>query len=118
MIMSKDPLPGKIGSSVCPMFEPGQLVRHRRYGYRGVVVDCDAQCRANEEWYQSNQTQPDRDQPWYHVLVHGSPSSTYAAQENLVPDPDPQPVYHPLVPLFFKDYLNGRYVRNAQPWPE
>lgn len=51
------------------VFEPGQLVRHRRYGYRGVVVDRDEFCEADDEWYSKNQTQPDRDQPWYHVLV-------------------------------------------------
>ena len=55
-----------------PVFESGQLVRHRRYGYRGVVVDRDEFCQADDEWYSKNQTQPNRDQPWYHVLVDGS----------------------------------------------
>ena len=53
-------------------FQPGHLVRHRRYGYRGVVVALDLECGAGDDWYRSNRTQPDRDQPWYHVLVHGS----------------------------------------------
>ena len=69
-----------------PVFEPGQLVRHRRYGYRGVVVDRDECCRAGDDWYLKNQTQPDRDQPWYHVLVDGSSTCTYAASESLVAD--------------------------------
>ena len=100
-----------------PVFEPGQLVRHRRYDYRGVVVDRDEFCQADDEWYLKNQTQPDRDQPWYHVLVDGSSTCTYAASENLVADADVQPIDHPLVPHFFSDFKNGRYIRNGTPWP-
>ncbi|MFQ5845905.1 MAG: heat shock protein HspQ, partial [Planctomycetota bacterium] len=65
-----------------PRFEPGELVRHRRYGYRGVVAGLDPECRAGDEWYQGNLTQPDRRQPWYHVLVHGAQHTTYVAEEN------------------------------------
>ena len=98
-------------------FEPGQLVRHRRYGYRGVVVSVDGRCRADPTWYMSNRTQPDRAQPWYHVLVDGSDSSTYAAEENLAEDTSGQPVEHALLPVFFSGREEGRYVRNDEPWP-
>lgn len=101
-----------------PVFEPGQLVRHRRYGYRGVVVDRDARCQADEEWYQKNQTQPDRNQPWYHVLVDGSSTCTYAASENLIADLSGLPIDHPLVAYFFSEFKDGEYVRNGNPWPE
>ena len=101
-----------------PVFKPGQLVRHRRYGYRGVVVDRDAFCQADDEWYLKNQTQPDRNQRWYHVLVDGSSTCTYAAAENLVADSSDRPIEHPLVPHFFSDFKNGAYVRNNEPWPE
>ena len=60
-------------------FAVGELVRHGRYDYRGVVVASDPACRADDDWYLANRTQPDRDQPWYHVLVHGSHQVTYAA---------------------------------------
>lgn len=98
-------------------FRPGQLVVHRRYGYRGVVVDLDPGCAADEEWYQGNQTQPRRDQPWYHVLVHGSGHTTYAAEENLAPDPTREPVAHPLLATFFSAFTGDGYVRNDRPWP-
>ena len=97
-------------------FVPGELVRHRRYGYRGVVVDFDTSCTAPEEWYQSNSTQPRRDQPWYHVLVHQSAQTTYAAEENLEPDPRPDGIEHPLLELFFDAFQDGCYVRNDRPW--
>ena len=98
-------------------FAVGELVRHRRYGYRGVVVAADPRCRADEAWYRKNQTQPDRDQPWYHVLVDGSHHTTYAAESSLFPDPAPDPVHHPLVELFFDAFQSGHYVRNDRPWP-
>lgn len=100
-----------------PLFEPGQLVQHRRYGYRGVVVARDDCCQAGDAWYHKNQTQPDRDQPWYHVLVDGSSSCTYAASENLLADASGLPIAHPLLPHFFSEFADGRYVRNAEPWP-
>jgi heat shock protein HspQ len=95
-----------------PLFAQGQLVRHRRYGYRGVVVDFDLTCQADELWYYQNQTQPPRNQPWYHVLVDGNPTATYAAQTSLAEDPTREPVDHPLVPQFFSGFANGRYERN------
>ena len=101
-----------------PVFEPGQLVRHRRYGYRGVVVDRDDFCQADEEWYSKNQTQPDRDQPWYHVLVDGTSTCTYAASENLVADASGLPIAHQLLPHFFTAFKDGSYTRNAEPWPK
>jgi heat shock protein HspQ len=99
-----------------PIFRPGQLVRHRRYGYRGVVVDCDPLCRASEAWYRKNQTRPDRDQPWYHVLVHGSQITTYAAQSSLTEDDSAQPIDHPLVGQFFDEFTGDGYRRNQRPW--
>lgn len=98
-------------------FAPGTLVCHVRYGYRGVVVCGDGHCRADSQWYHSNKTQPSRDQPWYHVLVHNSAACTYAAQENLMHDPCTDPIRHPLLELFFSDFIDGAYIRNDTPWP-
>lgn len=98
-------------------FTPGQLVRHRRYGYRGVVVDADPTCEADDAWYQANRSQPDRNQPWYHVLVHNSMQVTYAAQSNLDVDDSGEEVVHPYVAYFFSEFREGRYIRNDQPWP-
>jgi heat shock protein HspQ len=97
-------------------FRPGDLVRHRRYDYRGVVVALDASCGASEAWYRSNRTQPRREQPWYHVLVHGSGHSTYAAEENLTAEWDPAEILHPLVPRYFSAFVDGGYLRNDRPW--
>ena len=100
-----------------PSFEPGQLVVHRRYGYRGVVVAFDNTCEAEDDWYLANQTQPSRDQPWYHVLVHESEQITYAAQTSLQTDDSDQQISHPLVEHFFSAFNDGHYLRNDEAWP-
>lgn len=89
-------------------FEQGQLIYHRRYAYRGVILQVDPFCRAPDAWYRRNRTQPPRDQPWYHVLVHGG-DETYVAEENLAIDASGEQVAHPLVEAIFPIFLNGRY---------
>ena len=91
-------------------------MRHRRYGYRGVVVQCDTCCKADMGWYLKNKTQPNRHQPWFHVLVDGTGTTTYAAGQNLESDPCAEPIDHPLIDYFFEEFHCGRYVRNARPW--
>ncbi len=98
-------------------FVPGDLVRHRRYGYRGVVVAFDTSCAASDAWYSGNRTQPARDQPWYHVLVGDSPSSTYAAEDSLIAEPEPAEIAHPLVAVFFSAFVGDHYLRNEHAWP-
>ena len=98
-------------------FQPGQLVQHKRYKYRGVIVAFDSTCEAEEDWYLANQTQPDRNQPWYHVLVHDSEQVTYVAQTNLEADDQKMRVDHPLISHFFCDFQEGHYTRNDTAWP-
>lgn len=99
------------------LFALGDLVRHRRYGYRGVVVARDRSCQASNSWYQRNRSQPDREQPWYHVLVHESNAVTYAAQTSLLADDCVAEIEHPLVGHFFGSFGEGGYQRNDRPWP-
>jgi len=101
-----------------PKVKPGQLVQHRRYGYRGVVVALDPSCRASDDWYHRNKTQPPRSQPWYHILVDGGEVTTYAAETSLKEDSSGRPIEHPLVKTFFSALTAGVYVRNDRPWPE
>ena len=108
MIAPASPPPGLVS---------GKLGKHRRYGYRGVVVEFDTHCRAPQSWYQSNKTRLEKMQPWYHVLVHGGNQTTYAAQTSLEADDSDQPVEHPLVEVFFAEFTGQAYVRNERPWP-
>ncbi len=100
-----------------PAFKSGQCVCHKRYGYRGIVVDVDQDCTATDSWYYSNQTQPSRHQAWYHVLVHGSDQVTYVAEGNLIKDTSKANVTHPLLSYFFSKTAEGSYIRNENIWP-
>jgi hemimethylated DNA binding protein len=100
------------------LYAPGQVVYHKRYHYRGIIVDMDDCCKADDQWYYSNQTQPDRAQPWYHVLVHNSEEVNYVAHSNLEMDVDQIYFRHPMLSYFFDQTADGRLVRNNQPWPQ
>jgi heat shock protein HspQ len=100
-----------------PLFVVGQVIEHKRYGYRGVIVDFDTSCNASEQWYQKNQTKPNRHQPWYHVLVHDTHITTYAAQTSLTATNDLTAITHPLIEMFFDGFDDGLYLRNDVPWP-
>lgn len=91
-------------------FQVGEIVHHKRYDYRGVIAQADEGCVAPDEWYFKNRTQPDREQPWYHVLVDGG-AETYVAEENLELDPSGEEVKHPYVPRMFTMFIRGRYHR-------
>lgn len=93
-------------------FSIGELVHHRLFDYRGVIVDVDQSFQGTEEWYETvAKSRPPKDRPWYHVLVHGSNHATYVAERNLEPDSLLEPIEHPMVEHFFSQFKDGHYVR-------
>ena len=65
----------------------------------------------SDEWYETvARTRPPKDQPWYRVLVHDAIHETYVAERNLEPDPSGEPVRHPLVDAFFRNFSDGHYL--------
>lgn len=98
-------------SSEQAKFDVGQLIRHRLFDYRGVVLDIDPTFQGTEEWYEEiARSRPPKDRPWYHVLVHGGEHLTYVAERNLEPDRSSEPVDHPATSHFFEGFRDGRYV--------
>jgi heat shock protein HspQ len=93
-------------------FSVGELVHHRLFGYRGVIVDVDQNFQGSEEWYEVvAKSRPPKNKPWYHVLVHESDHSTYVAEQNLETDDELEPIIHPMVEHFFSKFDHGRYRR-------
>ncbi len=93
-------------------FSVGDIVRHLRFDYRGVVVDVDAVFSGTEEWYQKMaRSRPPKDRPWYHVLVDGADHSTYVAERHLTLDDTGEQVEHPQLGAFFDSFIDGRYGR-------
>ena len=98
-----------------PKFAIGQLVHHRLFDYRGVVVDIDATFSLSEAWYDEvAKSRPPKDAPWYRVLVGGAMHETYVAERNLEEDRVGSPIEHPLVEHFFDSFEDGHYVRNRE----
>ncbi|WP_281560946.1 heat shock protein HspQ [Thalassomonas sp. RHCl1] len=94
-------------------FSVGDLVHHKLFNYRGVIVDVDHNFQATDDWYETvAKSRPPKDKPWYHVLVHQSASSTYVAERNLSGDSSSEPIMHPMLEHFFSTFDNGKYVRN------
>ncbi|MCZ7583834.1 MAG: heat shock protein HspQ [Deltaproteobacteria bacterium] len=93
-------------------FSVGQIIRHKLFGYRGVIVDVDSTFNGTEEWYeQMARTRPPKDAPWYHVLVDDQAMETYVAERNLEADEDESPIHHPALDIYFDGMRGGRYIR-------
>ena len=91
-------------------FNVGQIVHHKRFGYRGVIADVDATFQLSNDWYDHMaQSKPPRDRPWYQVLVHNEMHSTYVAERNLERDEDVSPIRHPMLEDYFSGYSDGSY---------
>ena len=96
-------------------FAVGDVIHHRLFDYRGVIVDIDPVYAGTEEWYKTvARSRPPRDQPWYHVLVHDAIHTTYVAERNLEADDSGDPVNHPLLGEFFSGFEAGRYTRDGR----
>ena len=92
-------------------FSGGDLIHHRLFDYRGVIVDIDPTFQSSEEWYEAvARSRPPKEKPWYHVLVHGATHATYVAERNLERDESAEPISHPMLAQFFSRFENGRYV--------
>ena len=92
-------------------FSVGQVVHHRLFDYRGVIVDVDPVFAGSEEWYeQVARSRPPKDAPWYHVLVHDADHQTYVAERNLEVEDPPEPVVHPELESYFEGFSDGVYA--------
>jgi heat shock protein HspQ len=95
-------------------FSIGEVVAHKLFGYRGVIVDVDPTFRGTDEWYESVAlSRPPKDRPWYRVLPHGGANETYVAERNLTPDTTGEPVVHEQVGIYFSGFVGGRYISDT-----
>lgn len=97
-----------------PKFTIGQVIRHRKFDYRGVIIDVDPVFSGTEEWYeQVAKSRPPKDAPWYTVLVDNATHVTYVAERHLAPDESGEQVNHPALGRFFDSFAKGRYSRRS-----
>ena len=102
---------GTVTKITSTRFSVGDLIHHRLFDYRGVIVDVDPTFQATEEWYEAvARSRPPKDKPWYHVLVHDAAHTTDVAERNLEPDVSTDPIAHPMVEQYFLRFENGKYI--------
>ena len=97
--------------SACP-------VKHRVYGFRGVIFDVDPIFNNTKEWWESipEDVRPRKNQPFYHLLAETpeperSPYIAYVSEQNLVPEEwDDDPISHPELEEFFEGMEDGRFI--------
>ena len=66
----------------------GQLIQHKLFDYRGIILGVDLEFKSTDEWYEMvAKSRPPKNEPWYHVLVHQKGHQTYVAEQNLQIDP-------------------------------
>jgi len=100
-------------------FHIGMPVKHRVYGFRGVIFDVDPEFDNTEEWYENipEDVRPRKDQPFYHLLAETpdkSPYIAYVSEQNLVPDEDESPIHHPAIAEYFDVRADGSFVARAR----
>jgi heat shock protein HspQ len=95
-------------------FGLGDVVKHRLFPFRGVVIDVDPEFANSEEWYDSipEDIRPAKDQPFYHLLAENDDSfyGAYVSEQNLLSDIENGPVGHPQLAENFEPFNGQRYV--------
>ena len=96
----------------------GQVVRHKKHPFRGVVFDVDPQFSNTDEWYAAipEDARPRKEQPYYHLLAENDQSYyvAYVSEQNLVADYSGEPVDHPDIHDLFGPFEDGAYPLHFQ----
>ena len=61
-------------------FGLGEMVRHRVFPFRGVIVDVDPEFANTEEWWMAipEEIRPSKEQPFYHLLAENDEAAYIA----------------------------------------
>jgi len=100
-------------------FRVGQVVKHKKWGYRGVIIAWDETAKAPEEWLKAmhKENKEWRNQPNYSILVdtrdRQAPQMTYVPQENIEVIKNTK-VLHPSVEDYFEKFDGSQYL--PRPW--
>jgi len=100
-------------------YRVGQVIKHIRWGYRGVIIGWDETARAPDVWIKEmhNENREWSRQPNYAILVdtrdRPAPQITYVPQENLDVVKHTK-VLHPSVHDYFENFDGSQYL--PRPW--
>jgi heat shock protein HspQ len=94
-------------------FAIGQVVRHRRHPFRGIIFDVDLEFANSEEWWLSipEDVRPSKNQPYYHLLAENEETEyvAYVSEQNLELDESGEPLRHPEIDRMLARDGSGGY---------
>ncbi len=98
-------------------FGIGQIVRHRKYPFRGMIFDVDPVFANTEEWWLAipEDVRPRKDQPFYHLLAENAETEyvAYVSEQNLVLDESGEPLRHTQIKEIFVRTEGGAFKSRA-----
>ena len=104
---------GPVMLTTSAKFTIGQVVRHRKHPFRGVIFDVDPTFSNTDEWWDSipEDMRPHKDQPFYHLLAENEETEyiAYVSEQNLLPDDSGEPLRHSQISELFDDLEDGVY---------
>ena len=96
-------------------FSIGNVVKHKRFNFRGVIYDVDFEFNNSEERYQSipKDVRPRKDQTFYHLLAENNETTyeAYVSEQNLILDDSDEPIKHPLINEIFSGKKGSGYFK-------
>ncbi|XP_077976883.1 uncharacterized protein LOC144432531 [Glandiceps talaboti] len=101
-------------------YRVGQVIKHKKWGYRGIIIGWDEKAKAPEPWI--HQMHPKdkphwRNQPNYSILVdtrdREQAQVTYIPEENIEIIANVR-IFHPAVDNYFEGFDGSQYI--ARPW--
>lgn len=69
-----------------PQFQIGQVFKHKRYGYTGVITGWDDECKAGDAWIETmnvHSLSRGSRQPFYNAVGATDETTRYVAEENV-----------------------------------
>lgn len=89
----------------------GQVIRHNKQNYRGVIIDVDYSFQPqgihSPIMIKKNIA---TEHPWYRILVDNSNHITYVKESLLDIAEDPEPICHPELAIYLKENSKGEYL--------
>ena len=96
-------------------FSIGEVVRHRKHPFRGVIFDIDPTFSNTDEWWESipEKHRPIKEQPFYHLLAENDEITyeAYVSEQNLLMDDSDEPIKHPLIEEIFSGKKGSTYFK-------
>lgn len=97
-------------------FNIGEVVLHKKQGYRAIIVDIDPFFQATTRHHLKAHQKKFKHIPWYRLLVDNTSLVTYVEESLLqaVPGKPLAFINHPSLGRYLKKN-NGRYMKNTKP---